>query len=36
VQLPTKYQLVINAKTAAALGLVIPTSMQLLADSVIE
>jgi putative ABC transport system substrate-binding protein len=36
VQLPTKYRLVINAKTAAALGLVIPTSMQLLADSVIE
>ena len=36
VQLPTKYQLVINAKTAAALGLAIPTSMQLLADSVIE
>ena len=36
VQLPTKYQLVINAKTAAALGLAIPTSMQLLADRVIE
>jgi putative tryptophan/tyrosine transport system substrate-binding protein len=36
VQLPTKYQLVINAKTAAALSLVIPTSMQLLADRVIE
>jgi hypothetical protein len=36
VQLPTKYQLVINAKTAAALGLAIPTSMQLLADRVID
>jgi hypothetical protein len=36
VQLPTNYQLVINAKTAAALSLVIPPSMQLLADRVIE
>jgi putative ABC transport system substrate-binding protein len=36
VQLPTKYQLVINIKTANALGLVVPSSMQLLADEVIE
>jgi putative ABC transport system substrate-binding protein len=36
VQLPTKYQLVINVKTAKALGLNIPNSMQLLADEIIE
>jgi putative tryptophan/tyrosine transport system substrate-binding protein len=36
VQLPTKYQLVINLKTSNALGLNVPTSMQLLADDVIE
>src|SRR5215470_2939075 len=36
VQLPTKYQLVVNAKTANALSLTIPNSMQLLADEVIE
>jgi len=36
VQLPTKYQLVINMKTASALGLTVPNSMQLLADRVIE
>jgi putative tryptophan/tyrosine transport system substrate-binding protein len=36
VQLPTKYQLVINMKTANALGLNVPNSMQLLADEVIE
>jgi putative ABC transport system substrate-binding protein len=36
VQLPTKYQLVINIKTANALGLNVPNSMQLLADEVIE
>jgi putative ABC transport system substrate-binding protein len=36
VQLPTKYQLVINMRTARALGLNIPNSMQLLADEAIE
>jgi putative ABC transport system substrate-binding protein len=36
VQLPTKYQLVINIKTANALGLNVPSSMQLLADEIIE
>jgi putative ABC transport system substrate-binding protein len=36
VQLPSKYQLVINLKTAKAFGLTVPTSMQLLADEVIE
>jgi len=32
----TKFEFVINMKTSKALGLVIPTSMQLLADEVIE
>jgi putative tryptophan/tyrosine transport system substrate-binding protein len=36
VQLPTKYQPVINIKTANVLGLNVPSSMQLLADAVIE
>jgi putative ABC transport system substrate-binding protein len=33
---PTKYELVVNLKTAKTLGLKVPISMQLLADEVIE
>jgi putative ABC transport system substrate-binding protein len=36
VQAPTNYQLVINLKTAKALGIDVPPSMQQLADEVIE
>jgi ABC transporter substrate binding protein len=36
VQLPLKYELVINLKTAASLGLPVPNSLQLLADHIIE
>jgi len=36
VQRPVKYELVINLKTAKALGITVPTSMQLLADKMIE
>jgi putative ABC transport system substrate-binding protein len=36
VQQPTKYELIVNVKTAAALGLDVPAHLQQIADEVIE
>jgi putative ABC transport system substrate-binding protein len=36
VQAPTKYKLIINLKTAKALGLDVPMRLQQLADQLIE
>jgi ABC-type uncharacterized transport system substrate-binding protein len=36
VQVPVKYEMAVNTKTAKALGLTVPSSIRLRADEVIE